>query len=113
MYDMYRLAQNKVAIKNALVDDLLWCGSVSPADHVYYSVLLASVSWSLPYNYTLNRSFRKRGFPQILQSSDIRIEEDRRVLAKAAKEGGPLPFLEQILFDVVRKYVKTHKCVLI
>lgn len=26
-----------------------------------------------------------------------------RVLAKAAKEGGPPPFLEQILFDVVRK----------
>ena len=36
-----------------------------------------------------------------------------RVLAKAAKEGGPPPFLEQILFDVVRKIVRNHKYALI
>ena len=36
-----------------------------------------------------------------------------RVLAKAAKEGGTPPFLEQILFDVVVKIVRNHKYALI
>ena len=39
-----------------------------------------------------------------------RVATQLRVLAKAAKEGGPPPFLEHILFDVVVIMLKPQIC---